>query len=99
LSISQMGDWALFLTITGIFELTKSALLKNAHIKFVSGTADIEEQVTVASSSFLINASFTGVFILLILFFSDWLGRWFHAGVQLSIMLKWFIPGLIFLVF
>lgn len=94
-----MGDWALFLTITGIFELTKSALLKNAHIKFVSGTADSEEQVTVASSSFLINASFTGVFILLILFFSGWLGRWFHAGVQLSVMLKWFIPGLIFLVF
>jgi lipopolysaccharide exporter len=99
LSISQMGDWALFLTITGIFELTKSALLKNAHVRFVSGTKDAEEQVTVASSSFLINASISALFILFILFFSDWLGRWYHAGQQLSIMLKWFIPGLVFLVF
>lgn len=99
LSITQMGDWALFLTITGIFELTKSNLLKNAHIKYVSGTADKDEQTAVASSSFLINASISLGFILLVLFFSEWLGRWFHAGGQLSIMLKWFIPGMIFLVF
>lgn len=99
LSIAQMGDWALFLAITGIFELTKSALLKNAHVRFVSGTSEVEEQVQVASSSLLINASFTAVFIILILLFSNWLGGWFHTGVQLAVMLKWFIPGLVFLVF
>jgi lipopolysaccharide exporter len=99
LSIPQYADWALFLTLTGIFEATKSALLKNAHIKFVTGTADAEEQTAVASSSFLINSSISVLFILLIIFFSNWLGAWFHAGIQLAVMLKWFIPGLIFLVF
>ena len=99
LAIAQMGEWALFKTITGIFELTKSALLKNAHVRFVSGTTDAEEQVRIASSSLLIHASFTGVFIVLILLFSSWLGGWFHTGEQLAVMLKWFIPGLIFLVF
>lgn len=94
----EYGSWGLFLTITGIFELTKSALLKNAHVRFVSGTKDVNEQVTVASSSFLINASFTGIFILLILFFSRSVGYWFNTGPELSVMLKWFIPGLVFLV-
>lgn len=65
----------------------------------MTGTADVEEQTTVASSSFLINSSISVLFILLILFFSNWLGAWFHAGIQLAVMLKWFIPGLIFLVF
>src|SRR5882724_252976 len=75
LTIAQMGIWALFLTITGIFEATKSALLKNAHIKYVSSSDDVNEQTEVASSSFLINASISVVFVLLIIFFSNWLGR------------------------
>jgi lipopolysaccharide exporter len=99
LSKFEMGSWMLFLAITGIFELTKSALLKNAHVRFVSGSTDLNEQVTVASSSFLINAAFTAVFIVLILLFSRSLGYWFHTGPELSLMLKWFIPGLVFLVF
>jgi O-antigen/teichoic acid export membrane protein len=99
LSIPQMGNWALFLTITGIFELTKSALLKNAHVRFMSATANPEERVLIASTSFLINASISGLFILLIIFCSEWLGHWFNVGSDLSIMLKWFIPGLVSLVF
>jgi lipopolysaccharide exporter len=94
-----MGDWALFLTITGIFEMTKSSLLKNAHIKYVSGSRDVAEQTTIASSSLLINASINLLFILLILLFSGWLGSWFHTGMELAIMLKWFIPGMIFMIF
>ena len=94
-----MGEWSLFLTITGIFEMTKSSLLKNAHIKYVSSSQDKEEHIFVASSSFLINAAITFLFILLILFFSGWLGRWFNAGQELGMMLKWFIPGMIFMVF
>jgi lipopolysaccharide exporter len=99
LTVEQLGTWALFLTITGIFELTKSALLKNAHIKYVSGSEDPAEQAEVASSSFLINAAITALFILLIIFFSNWLGRWFHTGAELGVMLQWFIPGLVFMVF
>lgn len=99
LTVDQMGMWALFLTITGIFELTKSALLKNAHIKYVSSIDDPEVQAEIASSSFLINAAITLFFIILILLFSNWLGRWFHTGTELGAMLQWFIPGLIFMVF
>jgi lipopolysaccharide exporter len=99
LSVAQMGTWALFLTITSIFEATKSNLLKNAHIKYVSGSNDTEEQTAVASSSFLINAAISIFFILLVIFFSNWLGRWFNAGVELANMLKWFIPGMLFMIF
>jgi lipopolysaccharide exporter len=99
LTLDQMGTWALFLTITGIFESTKSALLKNAHIKYVSSSEDPEEQTEVASSSFLINASISIVFVILIILFSDWLGRWFHTGKELGIMMKWYIPGILCMVF
>jgi O-antigen/teichoic acid export membrane protein len=36
LTTAEMGTWALFLTVTSVFEVTKSGLLKNAHIKYVS---------------------------------------------------------------
>jgi lipopolysaccharide exporter len=99
LTVSQMGTWGIFWTITGIFEQTKSNLLKNAHIKYVSGSKDHEEQSTIASSSFLINVSITLFFVLLVILFSNWLGRWFHTDVELAGMLRWFIPGMIFMVF
>lgn len=97
LSIRQMGIWALFLTVTGIFEMTKSNLLKNAHIKYVSGSSDISAQTAIASSSFMINTAITLFFILLFLFFSGWISRWFNAGAELGDMLLWFIPGMIFM--
>ena len=90
-----MGTWALFLVVTTIFETTKSSLLKNAHIRFVSSSKEKEERSAVASSSLLINASITGVFILLILFFGNWLSAWLHEGNDLYDMLIAFIPGLI----
>ncbi|HWB91624.1 MAG TPA: hypothetical protein VG605_07220, partial [Puia sp.] len=90
LSIPQMGVWALFLTVTGIFEMTKSNLLKNAHIKYVSGSDDIPAQTAIASSSFLINTAITLFFILLFVFFSGWISRWFNTGAELGDMLLWF---------
>lgn len=94
-----MGTWALFLVVTTIFETTKSSLLKNAHIRFVSSSKDKDQRSAVASSSLLINASITGVFILLILFFGKWLSAWLHEGHDLDDMLRAFIPGLIGMVF
>ena len=99
LSKEQMGVWATFLIITTIFEQTKSNLLKNAHIKFVSGHDNDSEKMIIASSSFLINAAITVLFIIFILFLSTWLGRWLNMGAELGKMLKWFIPGLVFMVF
>jgi lipopolysaccharide exporter len=99
LTKAQMGTWALFLIVTTIFETTKSFLLKNAHIKYVSTSDEGLEKAVIASSSFIINATISAAFILFILFFSDNLSRWLHAGTDLSNMLKWFIPGLICMVF
>ncbi|GAC1418094.1 MAG: hypothetical protein NVS9B7_12140 [Flavisolibacter sp.] len=90
-----MGVWALFLVITTIFETTKSYLLKNAHIKFVSSFNDNPEKTIIASSSLLINALISILFIFFIIFFSENLSHWLHSGVELAQMLKWFIPGLI----
>ena len=94
-----MGTWALFLVVTTIFETTKSYLLKNAHIKYVSGDIEGKEKTAIASSSLLINASINILFIILILFFSNYLSVWLHAGQDLSNMLKWYIPGLICMIF
>jgi len=93
-----MGVWAGFLIITTIFEQTKSNLLKNAHIKYVSGHESYEDKVGIASSSFLINAAITLVFVVFIAFLSSWLSRWLNMGAELGDMLRWFIPGLIFMV-
>ena len=95
---TKMGIWALFLTITTIFEASKSNLLKNAHIKFASSSNDADEKSAIASSSFLINSFLTLLFILLILILSRYFGVWFNTGNDLSEMLIWYIPGLICMV-
>lgn len=99
LTKAEMGTWALFLTIITLFEATKSGLLKNAHIMYVSASNDEQEKTTIASSSFIINALISIAFIIFILFFSHWLSMLLHAGTDLSIMLKWFIPGLLCMIF
>jgi lipopolysaccharide exporter len=99
LTQKQLGAWALFLVITGFFELSKTSLLKNAHIKFVSGNTDTKTHIQVASSSFLINSAITVLFIFFLLFFSFWLANVLHTGPDLQYALLWFIPGLIAMVF
>ena len=98
LTKAEMGAWALFLTITSLFEATKSGLLKNAHIMYVSSNNDEYEKSAIASSSFIINTLISITFIILIIFFSDWLSVQLHSK-DLAIMLKWFIPGLICMIF
>ena len=94
-----MGVWSLFLAITTIFETTKSGLLKNAHIRYVSASNVTDEKSVIASSSLLINVSISIVFILLIVFFSGNLSTWLHTGADLGATLQWFIPGLVCMVF
>jgi O-antigen/teichoic acid export membrane protein len=94
-----MGIWALFLIVTGIFELIKSNLLKNAQIKFGSASTDVVERSAIASSSLLINALVSSLFILFILLFANALSGWLRSGVELAHMLRWFIPGIIFMIF
>ncbi len=95
----QNGAWALFLVVTTVFEQSKTGLLKNAHIRYVSSTDIREEKTGIASASLLINAGITLLSILLILLFGNWLSAVFHTGTDLAVMLKWFIPGLIVMMF
>jgi lipopolysaccharide exporter len=99
LTQSEMGTWALFLIVISIFETTKSGLLKNAHIRFVSASSDKKERTEIASSSLMINSLVTLVFIIFLWFCSDWLGEKLHAGHNLAVMLKCFIPGLLCMIF
>lgn len=99
LTTRQLGTWGLFLIVTGIFEATKTNLLKNAHVKFVSGAVDEMEKIKIASASFLINAIANMLYIVLIIFVSGWLSYWLNEGQDLKDMLYWFIPGMVFLVF
>jgi O-antigen/teichoic acid export membrane protein len=93
-----MGVWALFLIVTTIFETTKSALLKGAHIRYMSSIDDTQEKTMIASGSLLINSMISLIVICLLLIFSNNLGIWLHTGPDLAAMLKYFIPGLIAMV-
>lgn len=97
ISKPEMGVWALFLVVTTLFETTKSNLLRNAHIKFVGSRND--EKTGVASSSLLLNATISGLFILFLFLFSGSISSWMGADIELERMLKWYIPGMMFLIF
>jgi lipopolysaccharide exporter len=98
-SHAEIGIWALFLTVTSIFEATKSGLLKNAHVRYVSSSDKEEDKVVIASSSFIINLIVSALFILFIIFFSQWLSKELNAGIALSSILLWFIPGITGMIF
>ncbi|MBV9962980.1 MAG: flippase [Parafilimonas sp.] len=99
LTTQQVGTWALFLAVTSVFETTKSGLLKNAHIRYVSSENNVENKISIASSSLLINSLISIVFIIFLIFFSGWMSVKLHAGNDLSNTLLWFIPGLFFMIF
>ena len=93
-----MGVWAFFLVVTTLFETAKSNLLKNAHVKYVAGI-DGSEKTAIASSSLILNAAISLLFILFLFLFSGVLSNWLNTGRELEETLKWFIPGMVGLVF
>lgn len=99
LNKEEMGTWALFLTVTSVFEATKGGLLKNAHVMYVSSNNNTADKISIASSSFLINCFVTILFIIFLLFCSAWLSEALHSGLNLSMALLWFIPGLLCMIF
>jgi lipopolysaccharide exporter len=98
LSKSEMGVYAIFLVVITVYENTKSALLKGAHIKYMSMNEDVAEKTRIASSSLLVNGSISIVFIGAILLFGQELGWLLHTGPELAVMLRWYIPGLVAMV-
>jgi O-antigen/teichoic acid export membrane protein len=98
-TVSALGTWALFLTITTLAEITKSALLKNAHIKYVSSINESNQKTVVASSSLVINLGLTLLYLVFIVFFGKAVASFLNSGNDLTLMLNWFIPGLIAMAF
>src|ERR1700677_1702970 len=98
LSKYEMGVYVNFQIVTTVFENTKSALLKGAHVKFMSMNKDVAEKIRVASSSLLVNGVINILFIAVLLLFGPELGRLLHTGPQLAEMLRWYIPGLVAMV-
>lgn len=96
---AKMGIWSLFLIAIGIFEQIKTNLLKNAQIKFVSASSDPAERSVIASSSLVINTTVSFIFIILVLTVSDPFSRWLVNSNELAYMLKWFIPGVLCMIF
>jgi len=96
---SKMGVWALFLIAIGIFEQIKTNLLKNAQIKYVAASTDALEKSAIASASFVVNLVISILFILLVLLAGSAFSFWLIDTNELGVMLRWFIPGVVFMIF
>jgi lipopolysaccharide exporter len=92
---AAMGVYAIFQIVITNFELAKSALLKGAHVKFMSMNDDEAEKIRIACSSLMVNSLITVIFIVLLFFFGQLLGQLLHTGPELNDMLLWYIPGLV----
>ena len=95
---AEMGVYAIFQIVITVFENTKVALLKGAHIKFMSTNEDVAEKTKIASSSILVNALITIVFIALVILLGPALAKALHTGPDLAVMLRWYVPGLVAMV-
>lgn len=98
LSQYQLGIWSLFMIIITTFELSKSSLLKNAHIRFINSSKQDSKEI-VAWTSLVINLTCTILFSLLIVFMSSKLSTWLNTGVELSEILTSYLPGLFCMIF
>ena len=92
-----MGLWALYTTIIGMVEMVKVGLLRNAMIKFIHEPTLAENRKDIQSASLMINMIFTGVVILLIIFFGKFLAQILQVP-QLYSLLLLSIPSLILLI-
>lgn len=94
----QLGIWSLFLIIVTTLELSKSSLLKNAHIRFINSSNQSNSEA-IAWTSLFINLTSTFIFSVLIFFLSGYLSKWLNTENDLSVLLLYYIPGLFCMVF
>jgi lipopolysaccharide exporter len=94
---SEMGLWALYTTSIGMIEMVKVGLLRNAMIKFIHNPSMSENRKEIQSASLMLSMVFTGVVILLLVFFGKYLAILLHVP-QLYQLLLLSIPSLILLI-
>jgi lipopolysaccharide exporter len=100
LTKTELGIWSIFLFIVAAFEMSKSSLLKNAHIRLILTSKEEEkDKHIIAGSSLLVNIAFTVLFISFILIFSPYVSHWLNTDNQFATMLKYYIPGLVAMIY
>jgi len=99
LSKKQIGIWALFTIIITTFELSKSSLLKAAHIRLVTTTSEKDQKNKISWSSLTINGMLSILFMAFIYTFSNKISYWLNSTDELSELFFLYIPGLAAMVF
>ncbi|MFI5152015.1 MAG: oligosaccharide flippase family protein [Chitinophagales bacterium] len=94
---SEMGIWALFMSIITLVETIKQGLLRNSTIKFLGEPEYANQKNKIQTSSLLINIAFSLLIILLIIFGGRTISRWLHTP-QLYELCLWGILIVIFLI-
>ncbi len=93
----DMGEWALFLVITGFAELLRSGLLRNSVIKFLNDKDPTKYQ-QVMTTSLTFNAVITMFIALIFIGLGPWIAHLLKADKLFSLLLV-FLPGLFSLIF
>ncbi|RAJ06940.1 O-antigen/teichoic acid export membrane protein [Chitinophaga skermanii] len=96
LTKDEMGIWSLFLVMTGLIEVIRTALIKNGLIKFLNSTQK-EEHVFVNSAAMCLNIGITLAFGLAIATLSVPLNNLLKAPALTPVLYK-FLPGLLCLI-
>jgi len=96
LTKSDMGVWNLFLVYTGIIEIVRQSLIKNAVIKYINGHA-AEEHPHIQSAALYLNIVITCLIGILIAAFIIPVSKVLQAP-PLAMVMYIFLPGLLLLI-
>jgi O-antigen/teichoic acid export membrane protein len=91
-----MGVWNLFLVYTGIIEIIRQSLIKNAVIKYINGEPE-SSHPHIQSAALYLNIVITLLIGLLITIFIIPVSSWLQAK-SLAPVMYLFIPGLLLLI-
>lgn len=89
LSKEDFGAWVLFLTITGLIEVSRNALIQNALVKHLIA-AEKEEHGRINTASLVINILLSVGSVLLLFLLSIPLGEWLNAP-ELAYLLRVYV--------
>lgn len=79
---SELGTWALFITVTALIEVARGGLIQNALIKFSSSASDNDKPV-IMNASFILNVIVTLFSVALLFIFASFLEDiWKAPGIK-----------------
>jgi lipopolysaccharide exporter len=91
------GVWGLFLTISGMTEVARTALLKNGFIRFMNQTPE-SEHGKLQSASFILSLWVSVALAILFFALAGAASKWLNAG-PLATMLRWYALTVLLTVF